>query len=87
MANGTTNSQGGDPADANRKMTVADPDDPRLRQLAIAGGTYTILVTGAQTAGRYCLTDMHRHAIGAVGVLHGGRRSRREPRGAAAEAR
>jgi quercetin dioxygenase-like cupin family protein len=37
---------------------VADPDDPKLRHLSIAGGIYTILVTGEQTAGRYCLTDM-----------------------------
>lgn len=26
--------------------------------IAIAGGTYTILITGAQTGGRYCLIDM-----------------------------
>jgi quercetin dioxygenase-like cupin family protein len=46
------------PDDASRKLTVANPDDPGMRHLSIAGGTYTILVTGAQTAGRYCLTDM-----------------------------
>lgn len=46
------------PDDASRKLTVAHPDDPDMRHLSIAGGTYTILVTGAQTAGRYCLTDM-----------------------------
>ena len=46
------------PDDASRKLTVADPDDPKLRHLSIAGGSYTILVTGEQTAGRYCLTDM-----------------------------
>jgi quercetin dioxygenase-like cupin family protein len=37
---------------------VASPDGPNMRHLSIAGGTYTILVTGEQTAGRYCLTDM-----------------------------
>jgi quercetin dioxygenase-like cupin family protein len=60
MANGNTTSQGATipPDDANRKLTVADPDDPKLRHLSIAGGIYTILVTGEQTAGRYCLTDM-----------------------------
>jgi quercetin dioxygenase-like cupin family protein len=60
MANGTSTSQGAaiPPDDANRKLTVADPDDPRLRHLSIAGGIYTVLVTGEQTAGRYCLTDM-----------------------------
>jgi quercetin dioxygenase-like cupin family protein len=46
------------PDDVSRKLTVAHPDDPDMRHLSIAGGTYTILVTGAQTAGRYCLTDM-----------------------------
>ena len=60
MANGNTTWQGAaiPPDDANRKLTVADPDDPKLRHVSIAGGVYTILVTGEQTAGRYCLTDM-----------------------------
>src|SRR5216683_1891054 len=31
------------PDDANRKLTVADPDDPKLRHVSVAGGTYTIL--------------------------------------------
>ena len=46
------------PDDASRKLTVANPDNADMRHLSIAGGTYTILVTGEQTAGRYCLTDM-----------------------------
>ena len=46
------------PDDVSRKLTVANPDDPKLRHLSIAGGTYTILVTGEQTDGHYCLTDM-----------------------------
>lgn len=60
MANGNTTWQVAaiPPDDANRKLTVADPDDPKLRHVSIAGGVYTILVTGEQTAGRYCLTDM-----------------------------
>jgi quercetin dioxygenase-like cupin family protein len=44
--------------DMRRQLTVANADDPSLRHVAIAGGTYTILVSGAQTAGRYCLIDM-----------------------------
>jgi quercetin dioxygenase-like cupin family protein len=44
--------------DPRRTLTVAYPDDPALRHVAVAGGTYTILVTGAQTAGRYCLVEM-----------------------------
>jgi quercetin dioxygenase-like cupin family protein len=62
MANTTaTTSQPGatlPPDDANRKLTLADPDDPTLRHVSIVGGTYTILVSGEQTAGRYCLIDM-----------------------------
>ena len=44
--------------DPRRELTVANLDDPGLRHISVAGGTYTILVTGAETAGRYCLIDM-----------------------------
>jgi len=44
--------------DPNRSLTVADPDSPRLRRVSVVGDTYTILVSGAETAGRYCLIDM-----------------------------
>jgi mannose-6-phosphate isomerase-like protein (cupin superfamily) len=47
------------PDDPSRSLTVADPDNPRLRHISIGGGTYTVLVSGAQTAGHYCLIDMH----------------------------
>jgi quercetin dioxygenase-like cupin family protein len=30
-----------------------------MRHVSIAGDTYTILISGAETAGRYCLIDMH----------------------------
>jgi len=46
------------PDDASRKLAVANPDDPKLKHISIAGGTYTILVSGEQTAGRYCLIEM-----------------------------
>jgi quercetin dioxygenase-like cupin family protein len=46
------------PDDPNNKLTLANPDDPAMRHISVAGGTYTILVTGAQTNGRYCLIDM-----------------------------
>ena len=46
------------PDDANNKLTVANLDDPKLRHISVAGGTYTILVTGEQTGGRYSLIDM-----------------------------
>ena len=46
------------PDDLNNQLTLANPDDPKMRHVSVAGGTYTILVTGAQTGGRYCLIDM-----------------------------
>lgn len=58
-ADTSASSGAGIPADdATRRLTVADPDDPKLRHVSVAGGTYTILVTGEQTGGRYCLIDM-----------------------------
>lgn len=44
--------------DPGRSLVVADPEGPGMTHLAIAGGTYTILLTGAETGGRYCLIDM-----------------------------
>ncbi|MGB7976226.1 MAG: cupin domain-containing protein [Roseiarcus sp.] len=46
------------PDDPNRQLTVADPDAAGVRHVSVAVGTYTILVSGAETAGRYCLIDM-----------------------------
>jgi quercetin dioxygenase-like cupin family protein len=46
--------------DPTRALTRARPDtDKSLVHLAIAGDTYTILVAGTDTAGRYTLIDMH----------------------------
>jgi quercetin dioxygenase-like cupin family protein len=44
--------------DLSRKLTVADPDSPTVRHVAVAGDAYSILLSGAETAGRYCLIDM-----------------------------
>ncbi len=57
---GTTTGPGAaiPPDDANRRFTVANPEDPKMRHVSVAGGTYTILVTGKETGGRYCLIDM-----------------------------
>jgi quercetin dioxygenase-like cupin family protein len=44
--------------DLNRQLTVADPDSPTARHVAVVGDTYSILVSGADTAGKYCLIDM-----------------------------
>jgi hypothetical protein len=38
--------------DPNRKLTVANPDSSKVRHVAVVGGTYSFLVSGAQTAGR-----------------------------------
>ena len=46
--------------DPARALAFARPDDAgSLPHVSIAGGTYTILVSGADTAGRYALIDMH----------------------------
>jgi quercetin dioxygenase-like cupin family protein len=41
-------------------MVTAKPDsDAKLRHLGVVGDTYTILLSGKDTAGRYCLIDMY----------------------------
>ena len=48
------------PDDPARRLTVARPDeDQSLPHIGLVGDTYTILVTGQDTAGRYSLIDMH----------------------------
>jgi mannose-6-phosphate isomerase-like protein (cupin superfamily) len=43
-----------------RNLAVADSKKDRsLRHIGIVGDTYTILLTGDDTDGRYCLIDMH----------------------------
>jgi quercetin dioxygenase-like cupin family protein len=44
--------------DPTRRLTVAEPDGIGMQRVFVVGNTYTILVAGAQTAGRYCLIDM-----------------------------
>jgi monoterpene epsilon-lactone hydrolase len=48
------------PDDPTRELAMVDPEDPSpaLRHVALVGDVYTILLSGAQTAGRYCLIDM-----------------------------
>jgi quercetin dioxygenase-like cupin family protein len=48
------------PDDLFRTLTVARPaSDETLPHIGLVGDTYTILLSGEQTAGRYCLIDMH----------------------------
>jgi quercetin dioxygenase-like cupin family protein len=44
--------------DGTRGLAVARPDDPDLLHLAVVGDTYTVLLNGEQTAGRFALIDM-----------------------------
>ena len=70
--------------DPGRTLTVADPDDAGVPHISVAGGTYTILVSGEQAAGRYCLVDMlvpagggpppHRHDVEEILTLREGER-------------
>lgn len=46
------------PDDPKRNISVVDPEDPKLKHLHMVGDTYTILLSGADTAGKYCLIDM-----------------------------
>ena len=47
------------PDDLNRSLAHVRPnEDQTLRHVAVAGGAYTILLTGKDTAGRYTLIDM-----------------------------
>ena len=59
--------------DLNRSLTVSEPDNADLLHLSLVGDSYTVLVSGKQTEGRYCLIDMlvpdgsgpppHRHDL------------------------
>jgi quercetin dioxygenase-like cupin family protein len=45
------------PDNPRRTLTLAQPD--KLAHIGLVGDTYTITVTGEQTAGRFCVIDMH----------------------------
>ena len=48
------------PDDLRRAPTIARPDtDASLPHVGIGTGTYTVLIAGRDTAGRYTLIDMH----------------------------
>jgi len=46
------------PDDRSRQLTHVSYDDPKLPQIGLVGDTYTLLVSGKDTAGKYCLIDM-----------------------------
>jgi quercetin dioxygenase-like cupin family protein len=44
----------------NRNLTIAQVDQEQsLRHIGLVGDTYTITVSGDDTAGRFCVIDMH----------------------------
>ncbi len=46
--------------DLRRELSLARPDaGENIRHIGLVGDTYTILLTGNDTAGRFCLIDMH----------------------------
>lgn len=47
------------PADDLQRHLVLAQADADLPHIGIVGDTYTILLTGKDTAGRFCLIDMH----------------------------
>jgi len=59
--------------DPTRELAIARADDEALLHLAVVGDTYTVLLSGEQTAGRFAMLDMlippgggpppHRHAF------------------------
>ncbi len=48
------------PDDLLRKLAIAQPNtDPNIRHIGVVGDTYTLLLTGKETAGRFSLIDMY----------------------------
>ena len=46
--------------DPRRRLVLASPnEDASLPHIGVVGDTYTILLAGEDTGGRYCLIDMH----------------------------
>ncbi len=47
------------PDDLQRNLVVGESDTPKQLHIGLVGDTYTILLTGRDTGGRYSLIDMH----------------------------
>jgi mannose-6-phosphate isomerase-like protein (cupin superfamily) len=47
------------PDDPQRQLIVASADDGHLPHIGLVGDTYTTLLSASDTAGRYCLIEMH----------------------------
>jgi quercetin dioxygenase-like cupin family protein len=60
MFNSDPSSSALPPDDLRRNLALARPDqDSTLPHIGVVGDTYTILLSGKDTGGRYCLIDMH----------------------------
>jgi len=46
------------PDDLSRYLALTHSDDPNAVHLGVVGDTYTILLSGKDTAGQFCLIDM-----------------------------
>jgi quercetin dioxygenase-like cupin family protein len=47
------------PDDLARLLVASTAGSPTLPHIGLVGDTYTILLSGKHTAGRFCLIDMH----------------------------
>jgi quercetin dioxygenase-like cupin family protein len=68
--------------DLKRQLVVANPEEPSMPQIGLVGDTYTVLLSGKDTADRYCVIDMyvppgggpppHRHDFEETFIVLGG---------------
>ena len=47
------------PDDPKRGLVVVRPEDSNLPHIGLVGDTYTVLLASKDTAGRFCVIDMH----------------------------
>ena len=47
------------PDDPQRHLVFVEADAPKVPHIGLVGDTYTVTVNGADTAGRFCVIDMH----------------------------
>ena len=47
------------PDDLSRSLVVTRSNDQSLPHIGLVGDTYTVLLSGKDTAGKFCLIDMH----------------------------
>ena len=65
--NSTASSQPLPADDPTRHLTIVRSDDPNLPHIGLVGDTYTILLSGKDTAGQYSLIDMRVPPCGGPG--------------------